>query len=400
MVDDRDARIAQLEAELAASRGREAALMDRLTETQAQQAATAEVLRTMASPEYSLHAVLAALEQRASQILGTAGAVFFQVDGHVMRRLVAVDDPEGEVAAGAWIERPIDRSTLAGRTVLDRRPHHLRDVMDPEEAEELAPRALERIRLYQGRTMLTVPLMRGSDAIGALLVYRVEVRPFTGREIALLETFADQAVIAIENARLFSELEQRTAQFARSVDELRALGEVSEAVSSSLDIREVLATILSHAVLLSGADAGNVSELDGATDEFVSRATYGLPDEVLASIQRTRPRLDSDTRAGLAARTGAPVQVPDLASAASAAFGPEAPSVGLYNAGLRSMIFVPLVREQRVVGMLHRHRERPSLRGVAGAHDCPHAVAGAADVTRRSAPSDRFIAHGSQSSAR
>ena len=80
--------------------------------------------------------------------------------------------------------------------------------------------------------------------IGVLALQRFEVRPFTEQQIALLETFADQAVIAIENARLFEELQERTAQLTRSVEELRALGEVSQAVSSSLDLQEVLTTIV------------------------------------------------------------------------------------------------------------------------------------------------------------
>jgi GAF domain-containing protein len=128
------------------------------------------VFKTIASPDHSLHAVLAALEQRAGDLLGTARAVFYRIDGGVMRRIVASDDLERDASAGPWIARPIDRKTLIGRTVLDRRPHHIHDAMDADELGTLYPEALERIRLYQGRTMLTVPLMRGDEAIGGVLV--------------------------------------------------------------------------------------------------------------------------------------------------------------------------------------------------------------------------------------
>ena len=170
-----------------------------------------------------------------------------------------------------------------------------------------------------------------------------------GRSVAA-RCFADQAVIAIETARLFEELQTR-------VGELQALGEVGQAVSSSLDLQEVLTTIVSHATRLAQADGGTIFELDEAAGEFVHRASYRLPDELLATIDRNRPRLDSDTAAGRAARSGAAVQVADIATAEDAAM-PGTLDV-LRNAGFRSLIFVPLVREQRTVGMLVIRRKEP-----------------------------------------
>ena len=96
------------------------------------------------------------------------------------------------------------------------------------------------------RTFLTVPLRQQSEVIGALTARRIEVRPFTPAQIKLLETFADQAVIAIENVRLFKELDERTHELTRSVGELKALGEVSQVVSSTLDLETVLTRIVSH----------------------------------------------------------------------------------------------------------------------------------------------------------
>ena len=114
--------------------------------------------------------------------------------------------------------------------------------------------------------------------IGAILIRRIEVRPFSDKQIKLLETFADQAVIAIENVRLFQELEARTRELAQSVGELRALGAVSQAVSSTLDLETVLSTIASHAVQLSGTDCGVIYEYDERAQEFDLRASHRMED--------------------------------------------------------------------------------------------------------------------------
>ena len=128
------------------------------------------------------------------------------------------------------------------------------------------------------RTPLSTPMLREGAPIGLINIRRTEVRPFSERQIKLLETFAAQAVIAIENVRLFQELEARTSELARSVGELRALGEVSQAVSSTLDLETVLATIVSHAVQLSGTDCGVIYEYDETTEEFDLRASHRMED--------------------------------------------------------------------------------------------------------------------------
>ena len=140
------------------------------------------------------------------------------------------------------------------------------------------------------RTALSVPLMREGVAIGAIAILRAEAQPFTERQVALLETFADQAVIAIENVRLFNELQERTQELTRSVEELRALGEVGQAVSSSLDIQSVLTSIVSHAVELSQTDAGTIYEFDEAAQVFVPRANYGMAEELIEALRQSRIR--------------------------------------------------------------------------------------------------------------
>ena len=125
-----------------------------------------------------------------------------------------------------------------------------------------------------------------------IVIYRLEVSPFTDKQIALVETFADQAAIAIENARLFDALRQRTDELGQSVGELRALGEVSQAVNSTLDLETVLSTIVAKAVQLSGTEAGAIYVFDDVQREFHLRATYGMDQELIDALTQQRIGLD------------------------------------------------------------------------------------------------------------
>jgi GAF domain-containing protein len=103
--------------------------------------------------------------------------------------------------------------------------------------------------------MLGVPLLRDGAPLGTITLWKTRVEPFTKKQIELVTTFADQALIAIENVRLFEEVQARTRELTQSVEELRALGEVSQAVNSTLDLETVLSTIVAKAVQLSNTDA-------------------------------------------------------------------------------------------------------------------------------------------------
>jgi GAF domain-containing protein len=160
------------------------------------------------------------------------------------------------------------------------------------------------------RTFLGAPLRQKGELVGLLTARRIEVRPFTPAQIKLLETFADQAVIAIENVRLFKELQERTRELMESVDEMKALGEVGQAVSSSLELETVLETIVSRAVDLSGTDAGVIYEYDEAAQEFNLRASHRMEPEAVGGLRAARIKL-GEGATGQAAVTRAPVQIPD-----------------------------------------------------------------------------------------
>jgi signal transduction histidine kinase len=197
--------------------------------------------------------------------------------------------------------------------------------------------------------MLAAPLLREGVSIGAIMIRRTEVRPFSERQIKLLETFADQAVIAIENVRLFQELEARTRDLAKSVGELRALGDVGQAVSSTLDLEKVLATIVSHAVQLSGCDSGVIYEYDESAQEFNLRANHRMEEEVVEALRSARVRL-GEGATGRAAITRTPIQIPDILEQREFTGTRARPLITRF--GYRSLLSVPLLREQQILGGL------------------------------------------------
>jgi signal transduction histidine kinase len=180
------------------------------------------------------------------------------------------------------------------------------------------------------------------------------VAPFSPNEIALLQTFADQAVIAIENVRLFTELQERTQDLTRSVGQLTALGEVGRAVSSTLDLETVLSTIVSRAIQLSGTDGGSVYEYDEATEEFTLRASRDLPEAYVEQVRDTRPR-KGEGAVGRVAQTREPVQIADISD--PAAYESRVRNT-LLQIGLRALLAVPLIAEDQLVGALIVMRKR------------------------------------------
>ena len=181
------------------------------------------------------------------------------------------------------------------------------------------------------------------------MIRRQEVRPFTDKQISLLKTFADQAVIAIENVRLFQELEERTRELARSVGELKALGEVGQAVSSTLDLQTVLSTIVGHAVQLSGTSGGVIYEYDETAQEFHLRASYRMEEEVVEALRAT-PVRPGQGATGQTATVRIPVQVPNILEEREYTGTRVRPM--LARLGYRSVLAVPLLREERIMGAL------------------------------------------------
>jgi len=193
-------------------------------------------------------------------------------------------------------------------------------------------------------------MLREAVPIGVIVIWRDKVQPFSDKQIELVTTFADQAVIAIENVRLFQDLQARTRELARSVEELKALGEVSQAVGSSLDLQTVLTTIVDRAVQLSGTNGGIIYEYNEITQEFEFRASHGVDSELFEALRFGARIHLGEGALGRAAATRAPVQVPDLQDGQSLVISRVRPM--LAQSGYRSLLAVPLLIEQQIVGGL------------------------------------------------
>jgi signal transduction histidine kinase len=325
-----------------------------LNEALEQQTATAEVLRTIASSPTDRMKVLEAIASAAMRLTESEGASVSEAFGSRYKGIVhvgkAVEANQAAVAAVGHnvVEQglPISRQAIGGRTILDRRLIHVPDMQSAVAIE--FPESEPTYSIGGIRSQVTVPLLREGDAIGVLSIHRYETRPYSESQIALVQAFADQAVIAIENSRLFQEIRDR-------VDELQALGEVGQAVSSSLDLHEVLTTIVARAVQLSGTDGGVIFEYDEADGKLHPRATQLFEAELIEVI-RVRPFSLGEGAVGRAAAERRPVQIEDIAVEGAYESGVREVMAA---AGLRALLAVPLFRGERLLGGLVVSRKAP-----------------------------------------
>ena len=224
---------------------------DDLTESLEQQTATSEVLKVISSSPGELEPVFQAVLANATHICGAKFGVLYRCEKDALRTVAIHGAPQPFIEARRRnpIIRP-DPSTTLGRALATKQPVQIADIVNELQNID-APAGATAAQLYKlagARTTLAVPMRKDDELVGAIVIYRQEINPFTDKQIELVANFAAQAVIAIENARLLNELRIRTRELAQSVGELQALGEVSQAVNSTLDLETVLTTIVGRAV--------------------------------------------------------------------------------------------------------------------------------------------------------
>jgi signal transduction histidine kinase len=324
-------------------------LGDELAEAREQLAATSEVLAVIGRSASDLEAVLKTVVESARRLCGADAGVGFLVDGERYR--FAYGSGMTSEYRELITSNPVvlDRGSLAGRVVLDRRAAQITDVLaDPDYGRADAQRAAGY------RTIMGVPMLLDDEAVGVLQLWRNQVDPFSDRAVEVLTTFAAQAALAVRTVDLVRALESRTHELAHRVNQLEALGALGQGVSSSLNLIEVLTTIIMQAVMMSGTDGGSIYEFDEDAKEFRIQTACGTNSpEVLDALRHTRIGLD-DTFLGEAAMRGHPMGIPDLRDV------PLDPHLTvLAEGGWRSLVAVPMLRDGRIVGALVVRRHTP-----------------------------------------
>jgi signal transduction histidine kinase len=324
---------------------------ERVTEALEQQTATAEILRVISSSPTDVQPVFDTIVRSAVRLCDGLFSALFQFDGELLHAVAQHNfTPEAlEATHRVFPARPT-RALFTGRAILERAVVHIPDVeVDLEYQHHAISHAIG------WRSGLFVPMLREGAPIGVIEVARAEPGPFSDNEIELLKTFADQAVIAVENVRLFKELQARTGELTQSVEKLTALGEVSQALSSTLDVETVLDTIVSRASQLAGAAGCSIYEYDEAAEQFELRATHNDDAEFVAAL-RAAPLRKGEGLMGRAAEMREPIQIPDITQP-----GAYQSSVRdtLIRFGYRALLSVPLLREDQIIGSLSFNRKAP-----------------------------------------
>ena len=306
-----------------------------------------EVLSAIGRSAGDADTVLTTIVESARRLCRSEAALLYVLEHGVYRVIKTVGLSEGFTEYLAAHPIPLDRRTLVGRVGLDRRALQIADVLtDPD----FGRHDLQRAAGF--RTTMGAPMLLDDEVVGALNVWRNHVRPFDDREMAIVSAFAGQAAMALNGVKLVQELQERRAELARKVDELEALSEVGEAVSSSLDIDNVLSTIAMHAVELSATDGGSIMEYSERERGFRVRSVYRTDPHVVDQLRHIRIDLE-ETLVGRAARERRPIAVRDLGDIE---LDPHLRI--LYDAGWRSLVAVPMLREDQIVGSLIVRRKR------------------------------------------
>jgi GAF domain-containing protein len=316
-------------------------LLNELRESLQQQTATADVLKVISRSAFDLQTVLDTLVESAARLCEADMAGILQPKGEFFRYAASYGYSPEFIKFMETHPLRMGRGTVVGRTLLEGRPVHIPDI---DADAEYTFRDAQSVGHF--RSMLGVPLLRDGVPIGVIVLMRTHVRPFTAKQIELVETFADQAVIAIENVRLFDEVQARTEELAESLRQQTATAEVLKTISrTAFDLQRVLETLLENAVRICGAKHGLIFRYDG--EYCRAAAVYNAPPGSMELWERYPIRAGRGTTVGRALLECRPVQIPDVQADPEYDF-PEAVKL----TGFRTVMAVPLLREGVPLGTI------------------------------------------------
>ncbi len=353
MVTELERRIAELERQAQAQADENVRLFEEvqartrdLTESLQQQTATAEVLKVISRSAFDLQTVLDTLVESAARLCEADEGVIYRPSGDDTFHLAAgYGIPAHKRAFLRSMSITANSPAAAGLTLRERRIVHIEDSLAstayrfPDEPEP-------------ARSKLGVPLLRGGTPVGVFVLVRMEQRPFTAKQIELVQTFADQAVIAIENARLFDEVQARTRELTESLQQQTATADVLKVISrSTFDLQTVLETLIKSAVELSGANRGSIFLRDG--DVFPLKAASSTTPDFLQYWAANPPRAGRGSATSRVIASGKVEIIPDVLD------DPEVQMPAGALARIRAVLGVPMLRDNKVEGVLVLTRPEP-----------------------------------------
>src|SRR5262245_59769799 len=318
-----------------------------LRESREQQTTTGEILRVIASSPTYLQPVFQTILDNAVRLCEAQNGAVFRFDGEFFRAVVWNNTSP---ALSAFVQNtpiPPGRESALRRVGLEKRPVHIPDMLADPECIVPEPYREEGIR-----TNLGVPLLKENELIGAIAIHRREVRPFTENQIKLLETFADQAVIAIENVRLFKELQARNRDLTEALEQQTATSEVLKVISrSTFDLQPVLETLVESAARLCGANSGVIIRPDG--DVYRTDAAHGMTAEALEIQKRYCMGLNRESATGRALLERRAIHIHAVMADPEYRWAEAERRTGSRSAlPLGTVLAVPMLREDAVIGVI------------------------------------------------
>ena len=331
-------------------------LRTELNESRQHQTVTADVLKVISRSAFDLQTVLDTLTESAAKLCDADMAAIAREKDSAFYYATSYGFPDDYLEFVKSIAHPVDRRSTIGRTMLEGKPVQIRDVLsDPDYTY------LQSQKKGGFRTILGAPLLREGTPIGVLLLARKDVRPFTQNHIDLIDTFANQAVIAIETVRLLNDLRQRTDDLSESLEQQTATSDVLKVISSSTgDMEPVFETLLANALRICEAKFGHILLYDG--DSFQGTHLHDVPPAYRSFWeQHGRIRPNPNNALGQLSRTKQVIHIPDLMDGVAYREREPLRVITVEQAGARSFLGVPMLKEDKLVGaiVIYRQEVRP-----------------------------------------